>query len=291
MTTRRDELGAIWCITDRRYLSQRMPQAMIDALSSRDLELRLVVIDDETVRVRGGALKSPLEEIAPGDVVVSRSRHPFALTLLHCAGRLGCDVITPSLAVDTVRDKARGAAILAECGVPTPETLVAADVRAFAGLDPSWFPLVLKPHLGDNARGVTVVASAADLRRLEWRDGLVLAQRWIDAGGWDVKVYVCGDAVWAVRRPSPLTAPRRDDVAVPVAVTPELGAIARACRDAFGLPLCGIDVVESGAGPLVVDVNDFPNYTGIAEAPKAVADLVEARLRLAAPAARLTEVH
>jgi len=291
MTTRRGDLGAVWCISDRRYLSQRMPQAMIDALASRDVDLRLVVIDDETVRVQGGVLESPLEEMAPGDVVVSRSRHPFALTLLHRVGRLGCDVITPSLAVDTVRDKARGAGILAECGVPTPETLVAPDVRSFAGLDPSWFPLVLKPHLGDNARGVTVVASAADLDGLEWRDGLVLAQRWIDTGGWDVKVYVCGDTVWAVRRPSPLTAPRQDDVALPVAVTPELRVIAHACRDAFGLPLCGIDVVDSGAGPRVVDVNDFPNYTGVAEAPEAVADLLEARLRLAAPAARLATVR
>ncbi|MCQ0006965.1 hypothetical protein [Actinomadura madurae] len=83
--------------------------------------------------------------------------------------------------------------------------------------------------------------------------------------------------------PSPLLAPGPWDEPVPVPVTEELRGFALACRDAFGLELYGVDVLPSPGGPLVVDVNDFPNYTGIAEAPDAVADLVESRLAEVVP--------
>ncbi|MCP9969054.1 hypothetical protein LUX57_30955 [Actinomadura madurae] len=125
--------------------------------------------------------------------------------------------------------------------------------------------------------------SPRDLERLPWPDGMVLAQHYVDVAGVDVKLYGAGTEVWAARRPSPLLAPGPWDEPVPVPVTEELRGFALACRDAFGLELYGVDVLPSPGGPLVVDVNDFPNYTGIAEAPDAVADLVESRLAEVVP--------
>ncbi len=34
------------------------------------------------------------------------------------------------------------------------------------------------------------------------------------------------------------------------------------------------DVLETGRGPVVVDVNDFPNYTGVEEAAAAIGSLL-----------------
>jgi ribosomal protein S6--L-glutamate ligase len=63
-----------------------------------------------------------------------------------------------------------------------------------------------------------------------------------------------------------------------VEVTPELERLARSCGDAFELELYGVDVLLSPRGPLVVDVNEFPNYTGVDDAPRAIAELVHSFL-------------
>jgi ribosomal protein S6--L-glutamate ligase len=265
-------MPAIWCLTDERYLAQRMPGAAVDWLRARGHDVRVLVVDHETVRVDGARISSPWDAVAEGDLVVSRSRHPLALALLDAAGRRRARVVTPWAGVAAVRNKARCADLLALHGLPVPETHLAASVDALAGLDR--FPLVLKPHLGDNGDGVTLVRSPQDLRRLAWDDGLVLAQRWVDTGGWDVKLYVCGDRTWAVRRPSPLVA-HPPGPPQPHPLTAELRWIARTCRDAFELPLCGVDVAAAAEGALVVDVNDFPNYTGVAGAAEAVGRLLE----------------
>jgi glutathione synthase/RimK-type ligase-like ATP-grasp enzyme len=131
---------------------------------------------------------------------------------------------------------------------------------------------VVKPVLGDNARGVRIVASREELDDLAWHGELHLAQAYVDAGGFDIKLYVAGPHVWATRRPSPLRGVT--EISVPMEVTPALRRIANTCREVFGLKLLGIDVLESGDGLSIVDVNEFPNYTGVANAPAAIGELV-----------------
>jgi glutathione synthase/RimK-type ligase-like ATP-grasp enzyme len=63
-----------------------------------------------------------------------------------------------------------------------------------------------------------------------------------------------------------------------VELTPALARLARACQEVFQLELYGVDVLDSPRGPLVVDVNEFPNYTGVEEAPHAIAELVRSLL-------------
>jgi glutathione synthase/RimK-type ligase-like ATP-grasp enzyme len=78
--------------------------------------------------------------------------------------------------------------------------------------------------------------------------------------------------VWATRRPGPLS--DRDDPVTPVAITPALEDIAQGCREEFGLKLFGVDVLESEGRLAIVDVNEFPNFTGVREAPAAIGALV-----------------
>lgn len=260
-----------WFLTDERYLSQRMPTAVIRWLADRGRQVRVVTADRGQIHVAGGEVDCPWRDLRGGDVVVARTRHPLALVLLAAAARDDVATVPSPAALDAVRDKARGAGVLAAAGIPAPETFVVADTSELASVVRAGHPLVLKPHLGDNGRGLTVVDGPDQLSSLRWQDDLVLAQRWIESDGWDVKLYVCDDQVWAVRRPSPLLHQRGvADVPLPVPVTPELREIALAAQRAFGLPLCGIDVVLSEEGPLVVDVNDFPNYKGVPEAAEAI---------------------
>ena len=42
--------------------------------------------------------------------------------------------------------------------------------------------------------------------------------------------------------------------------------IARRCRALFALDLYGVDCVETPAGLIIIEVNDFPNYSAVPEA-------------------------
>jgi ribosomal protein S6--L-glutamate ligase len=60
-------------------------------------------------------------------------------------------------------------------------------------------------------------------------------------------------------------------------VTPAERALAVRCRRLFGLDLYGIDCIRTPEGPVVIEVNEFPNYTGVPEASDRLADHVLAR--------------
>jgi glutathione synthase/RimK-type ligase-like ATP-grasp enzyme len=233
------------------------------------------------VRADGGATHG-MQRVSyaprPGDLVVPRTRNPFALSLLLQAQRIGVRTVNRWEAIQAVRDKPSAALVLAQAGVPTPRTFLTDRPASLADLPATAWPLLLKPPYGDNGHGIVRVDSPCDLERLPWSEGMVLAQHYVDVAGVDVKLYGAGDEVWAVKRPSPLLAPQKWNEPAPLPVTGELRMLALACREAFGLELYGVDVLPSPDGPLVVDVNDFPNYTGIAEAPEVVADLVESRI-------------
>jgi ribosomal protein S6--L-glutamate ligase len=269
----------VWVLTDGRYLGQRMPRALIAELRARSVRTRVLAADLLLVEANGAGAGARLSE---GDVVVARTRNRFALALLRAAERPGVIVLPSWETVAAVRNKVRVAQVLGELGVPMPRTFLADRPGVLARLPARVFPLVLKPHLGDNGDGLVVVHARGELDGLEWPDGLVLAQQFVDVGSVDLKLYAAGERLWAVRKRSPLAG--EGGPAQRVEVTPPLRRLASTCRAAFGLELVGIDVLEAAGGPLVVDVNEFPNYTSVPEAPAAIADLVLARARLGSAA-------
>jgi ribosomal protein S6--L-glutamate ligase len=265
---------SVWLLTDRRYLGQRMPLALADWLDAAGCPVRLVVAEEATATAVAAELPSMLswDGLARGDLVVTRSRSPYALALLQVAEALRARTIDSWAAVSAVRDKMRCSLALARRGIPIPPTFLARRPRDLEQAASSAFPLILKPVLGDNGRGLRLVADPAELAAVEWREEPVLAQSYLDADGVDLKVYVAGDAIWAVRRPSPLV--ESSDAPVPVRVTTTIRDLVAGCRAEFGLQLFGLDVLELASGPVVVDVNEFPNYTGVEEAPAAIGRLL-----------------
>jgi ribosomal protein S6--L-glutamate ligase len=100
----------------------------------------------------------------------------------------------------------------------------------------------------------------------------VFAQRDVPSGGRDLKVYVVGERVFAVRKrfsSDSFTRPGR-----PCEVTAEVREIALRCGEAFGLGLFGLDMIESPDGPVVVDVNYFPGYKGVPGAGALIATYI-----------------
>lgn len=255
-----------------------MPLALVERLAARGIETPVLSADGLLASADPHGRAAPWRDLHAGDVVVARTRHRLALALLRAATRPGVAVLTPWRAIARVRNKARAAQLLAEHRIPTPVTLLCDAPGTLARLPRERFPLLLKPHLGDNAQGLVLVRDPEELGGLDWEDGIVLAQEYVDAGAVDLKLYAAGDRIWAVRRRSPLAAGPVEDPGVRVEPAAEHVELVRACRDAFGLDLMGVDVLETSDGPLVVDVNEFPNYTGVEEAPDVIAELVAAAL-------------
>ena len=107
--------------------------------------------------------------------------------------------------------------------------------------------------------------------------GYLLAQPYLPNPGYDVKLYNTGDEVFATIKRSPLH-PGAPVVEEPVPVTRELRALALAVGRTFGLDICGLDVIETPQGWMVLDVNDFPSFGNV---PHAAERLARTVLRLA----------
>ena len=183
-------------------------------------------------------------------------------------------------------NKAEMGARLAAGRVPTPRTLLAPGAPLTAASRIERFPLVLKPAFGDNGRDVRVIRDRAELERLGWSEPLVLAQEFIAGDGHELKLYVIGHDVWAVRRPAMLLADGRADgppAAPPageaVPLRPGERDLALCCKRLFGLELFGLDCIRTPSGTVVIEVNDFPNYGSVPSASERLADFVMKRAR------------
>ena len=271
-------------LVEERYLTQAQPAGVVQALESRGVRVRTVVAEAVRVDLAGSRTRG-------SSVVLARGRSDALIGLLRSAEQSGVPVVNTSSAIQSVVDKAGMAATLSASGLPTPTSWLGSPTLLAQRHDLP-FPLILKPVLGDNARGLVVVGSLEELQGVAWRESVALAQGFHRGDGCDLKVYVAGRAVWAVRRPSPIEidgSPREtQDPGVPVRVTPLMRSLARTCGRLFGLRLFGIDcVVRPDGVPMVVEVNDFPNYRGVpADANEVLADIV---LERAASTARGTD--
>jgi ribosomal protein S6--L-glutamate ligase len=130
-----------------------------------------------------------------------------------------------------------------------------------------------------------MVADRGELKELDWAEPVAVAQPLLPSDGVDLKLYGIGERVWAVRKRSPL---RRDGAsgcgepaAEPVALNSDLERLGLRCGRLFGLELWGVDCIETPSGPLVIEVNEFPNYSGVPQVNERLAEHVLSRIRAA----------
>jgi ribosomal protein S6--L-glutamate ligase len=263
-------------LVEQRYLAQRQPLGLARELARRGCDVEL--IDP------GGTAISLTDRgwLDGFDLCVARGRSPGLLSALLAAERCGIPTINRHSAVAAVHDKAAMAVALARAGLPTPPTGLGSTGSLAAELPPDLYPVIVKPIRGDNCRGLHLCRTADELAQLSGDEPL-LAQPYLDGDGTDLKLYGVGGQVWAVRKPSPFRAPRqpaangRGPKAGPVSLTDELRELALGCSSLFGLELFGVDCLLTSDGPVVIEVNEYPNYTGVAEADEALASHVLAR--------------
>jgi ribosomal protein S6--L-glutamate ligase len=247
-----------------------------------DVPSPLLAAIDEGLQRRGYDVDATIAEeevrlldgIEPDhDLYVLKSHTPLSLSIAGVLHARGARIVNPYPACVTVQNKFLATRVLADAGVPTPRTWVIGDAAAFEHVL-STGPLIVKPFMGHHGRGVCVVRDLRSLAANVCAQAPALVQEYIPGPGEDLKVYVVGDQVFAVRKrfsEMSFSAPGR-----PVPVDDEVTDIALRAGSALGLGLYGLDVIESPAGPVVVDANYFPGYKGVPGAAARIADYIDA---------------
>jgi len=188
---------------------------------------------------------------------------------------MGVYSLNESVAISRSRDKLRSLQLLARRGVGLPVTGFASspddthDLLSLVG----GAPVVVKLLEGTQGKGVVLAETraAADSVIDAFR-GLAadfLVQKFVkEASGSDIRCFVIGGRVVAAIQRNALEGEFRSNLhrggsAKLVRITREERTAAVRAARAIGLNVAGVDILRSGQGPLVIEVNSSPGLEGI----------------------------
>jgi ribosomal protein S6--L-glutamate ligase len=137
-------------------------------------------------------------------------------------------------------------------------------------------PLVVKLLEGTQGIGVvlceTTKAAESVIEAFRGLDANILVQEFIkEAGGSDIRAFIVGDKVVATMQRQGAEGEFRSNLhrggsASTIKITPEERSTAVRSAKAMGLRVCGVDMLRSNHGPVVLEVNSSPGLEGIEKA-------------------------
>jgi ribosomal protein S6--L-glutamate ligase len=190
-------------------------------------------------------------------------------------------VYTPisSIAIVRSRDKLRSLQLLARADVGIPKTVVArssADAESLID-EVGGAPVIIKLARGTHGNGVVLAESKKAAKSVLQafyvmsEDGTnILIQEYVrESVGTDIRAFVIGSKVVASMQRQSLTDDFRSNLhqggeGVKIKLTDEEKKTAVKAARAMGLNVCGVDMMRSDRGPLVLEVNSSPGF-GIEE--------------------------
>jgi ribosomal protein S6--L-glutamate ligase len=221
------------------------------------------------------------------DLYLLKSHAPQALELAHYLEQCGALVVNSWASSLACQDRVLMAQYMEEAHLPWPHTrsfpslgALLEQRKVLAALS---FPCIIKSYYSHRGDLVSKVDSIEQLLALgpRWSQEPVILQDFAPSDGWDIKLWVIDQRIFAARRRTPLepNAPKED---VPIAaqelpmewahITHEIGRV-------FQLRLYGVDLLLTESGPMIVDVNAFPGFRGVLGADEALVNLVEKLLQ------------
>lgn len=186
--------------------------------------------------------------------------------------------LNESVAIGRSRDKLRSLQILARDGIGLPVTAFSHDAKQtdklldLVGGEPVIIKLIegtqgIGVVLGDTRRSAKSVIEAFRGAKVN-----ILVQEFIkEAGNSDIRALVVGNKVVGAMMRSGAEDDFRSNLhrggsAKTIKLTPEERATAIRAAKAMGLNVCGVDMLRSNHGPVVMEVNSSPGLEGIEKA-------------------------
>ncbi|MBO81987.1 MAG: 30S ribosomal protein S6--L-glutamate ligase [Citromicrobium sp.] len=199
----------------------------------------------------------------------------YGLAILRQFEMRGCWSLNESVAIGRSRDKLRSMQIFAKHGLGLPLTAYANDpkkaeeiIRAVKGP-----PVVIKLLEGTQGIGVVLADSMSSAKSvIEAFRGAnvnILVQEFIkEAGGTDIRALVIGGKVVAAMKRTGAADDFRSNLhrggsAELIKITPTERSTAVAAAKRMGLNVCGVDMLRSNHGPVIMEVNSSPGLEGI----------------------------
>jgi len=218
------------------------------------------------------------EKLPPFDAVIPRigaSVTYYGMAVLRQFEMQGTYPLNESVAIGRSRDKLRSMQLLARDGIGLPVTTFAYDpkqteevVKIAGGA-----PLVIK--LLEGTQGIGVVLADTDrsarsvIEAFRGADVNILVQEFIkEAGGTDIRALVVGGTVVAAMKRTGAEGDFRSNLhrggsAERVRISPEERSTAIRAAKTMGLNVCGVDMLRSNHGPVVMEVNSSPGLEGV----------------------------
>lgn len=221
------------------------------------------------------------EKLPKYDAVIPRigaSITFYGLAVLRQFEMMGVYPLNESVAIGRSRDKLRSLQLLARGGIGLPVTTFAHDpkqtdeVLAVTG----GAPLVIK--LLEGTQGIGVVLADSDrsaksvIEAFRGAGVNILVQEFIkEAGGTDIRALVVGDKVVATMQRKGAEGEFRSNLhrggsAQTIKISPEERSTAVRAAKEMGLNVCGVDMLRSNHGPVVMEVNSSPGLEGVEKA-------------------------
>ena len=202
----------------------------------------------------------------------------YGMAVLRQFEMMGIYPLNESVAIGRSRDKLRSLQLLARDGIGLPVTAFAHDpkqtdqVLKVAG----GAPVVIKLLEGTQGIGVVLADTARSAKSvIEAFRGAnvnILAQEFIkEAGGTDIRALVIGGKVVAAMQRTGAEGEFRSNLhqggsANTIKITAEERSTAVRSAKAMGLNVCGVDMLRSNHGPVVMEVNSSPGLEGVERA-------------------------
>ncbi|MFT5215845.1 MAG: ribosomal protein S6--L-glutamate ligase [Glaciecola sp.] len=188
--------------------------------------------------------------------------------------------VVESQALVRSRDKLRSLQVLSRAGLGMPKTVFSnytkdvAEVIAYVG----GAPLVIKLLEGTQGLGVVLAetnnAAESVLEAFNGLQARVIVQEFIkESKGADIRAFIVdGNVVGAMKRQGKEGEFRsnlhRGGSAEVFQLSDEEEIAALKAAKALGLGVCGVDMLQSARGPLIIEVNSSPGLEGIESATK-----------------------
>ena len=219
--------------------------------------------DKPVIRYRGESLGS-FDAVIPR---IAQSYTKYGTAMVRQFESMGAYTTASSIAINRSRDKLRAYQVLAKAGVGIPKTVFARETANFDDVVDlaGGTPLIIKVARGTHGNGVVLAETpkaAKAVMQAFYVEGVnFLVQEFVkESAGTDIRALVVGSRVVASVKRQSLDDDFRSNthqggVGKAVKLTEEEERTAVKAAKAMGLPICGVDMMRSSRGPLVLEVN------------------------------------
>lgn len=198
----------------------------------------------------------------------------YGTAIVRQLEREGIFTTGSAIAIQRSRDKLRSTQILAR-HVDIPKTVFSRNSTDIDGMleEVGGAPVVIKLGMSTHGNGVVLAdtkkaaKSALQAFYLYNTDGTnIMIQEFVkESAGTDIRAFVVGGRVVASYQRKSLDEDFRSNLhkggtGTPIKLTPEERKVAIRAAKAVGLAVCGVDIMRSDRGPLVLEVNASPGF-------------------------------